>query len=126
MEDNRRVEKPKGNEEPEKARQAGDFHPVCSAASLPVPGKLLTVVLDGDEVVIANVGGRYHAIQGLCDHAGAPLGEGTLVGCQLTCVLHGWTYDVTDGWLVNPPLGRRISSYQVRVVGGTVELASND
>jgi nitrite reductase/ring-hydroxylating ferredoxin subunit len=90
---------------------------------LPQPERLTTVVFDGTEIVIANVNGQYHAIDGLCEHAGGPLGAGKLIGCHLTCPLHAWTYDVTDGWLVNPALGRRTKSFHVRVTGDIVEVA---
>ena len=90
---------------------------------LPSTGRITTAILDGTEIVIANVEGHYHALDGLCEHAGGPLGAGTLVGCLLTCPLHAWTYDVTDGWLVNPALGQRTKSFHVRVTGDIVEIA---
>ncbi len=86
-------------------------------------GRITTVILDGAEIIIANVEDQYHALDGLCEHAGGPLGAGTLVGCHLTCPLHAWTYDVTDGWLVSPSLGRRTKSYRVRITGDVVEVA---
>ncbi|HCU73027.1 MAG: (2Fe-2S)-binding protein [Chloroflexi bacterium] len=99
------------------------YQAVGSTDMLPPPGRLTTVVFDGTEIVIANVNGKYHALDGLCEHAGGPLGAGTLVGCHLTCPLHAWTYDVTDGWLVSPSLGQRTKSYRVRIVGDVVEVA---
>ena len=38
--------------------------------------------LDKAEIVIANVDGRYHALDGLCEHAGYPLAAGQLVGLR--------------------------------------------
>jgi len=102
---------------------ASEFRPVGPATCLPGPGRLATVLLDGAEVVIANVRGRFYAIEGPCAHAGSPLGAGFLAGHLLRCAQHAWTYDVTDGWLVDPPVGRRIRSYRVRVADGVVELA---
>ena len=80
------------------------------------------MIVNGEEVVIANVEGEFHALDGLCEHAAGPLGAGKLVGCQLTCPRHGWTYDVTDGWLITPPLGRRTRTFAIRVRDGQVEL----
>lgn len=99
------------------------YQAVGSTDMLPQPGHLTTIVFDGTEIVIANVNGKYHAIDGLCEHAGGPLGAGKLIGCHLTCPLHAWTYDVTDGWLVNPALGQRTKSFHVRVIDDVVELA---
>lgn len=97
-----------------------------AAARLPSPGKVEAVAEDGSQYVIANVDGRYHALDGLCEHAGAPLAEGELNDCRLTCPLHGWTYDVTDGRIVKPALNRRTRSYTVRVTEGTVRLIERD
>ncbi len=99
------------------------FRAIGPASILPPPGGVVGVQLEGGEIVIANVRGRYHALDGLCEHAGYPLAAGRLIGCMLTCPLHGWTYDVTDGWISDPPLGRRTRSYTVRVTNGTVEIA---
>ena len=101
-----------------------EFKPVGPDSLLPPLGRVSAVFVDGAEIVIANVDGRYYALDGLCDHAGYPLAAGQLVGCQLTCPLHGWVYDVTDGWVVNPPFGHRTRSYKVRVTDGIIEIAS--
>ena len=43
-------------------------------------------------------GGReWFALDGLCPHAGGPLGAGCLVGSTVTCPWHGWQFDVTTG-----------------------------
>ena len=97
---------------------------VGAVSELPPPGGLASVRRDGKEYVIANVDGRYYAVDGRCEHAGARLVQGALDDCRLTCPLHGWTYDVTDGRIVEPRLERRrLRSYRVRVKDGTVELA---
>ena len=97
---------------------------VGPASQLPPPGGLSSVRSNGREFVIANVDGRYYAVNGLCEHAGARLSGGELNGCRLTCPLHGWTFDVSDGRIVKPPLAsRRIQRYTVRVTDGVVELA---
>ena len=44
-----------------------------------------------------NVDGTFHAIDGICAHAGGPVGNGELNGCIVTCPWHGWQYDVTTG-----------------------------
>ena len=99
---------------------------VGPASALPPPGSLTSMSVDGARFVIANVNGRYHALDGLCEHAGAPLAAGQLDGCRLTCPLHGWVYDVTDGRIVKPTLERRTRAYTVRVTGGEVHLAERD
>ena len=52
-----------------------EFKAVGPASLLPPPGRLSSVFLDKAEIVIANVDGRYHALDGLCEHAGYPAGR---------------------------------------------------
>lgn len=73
-----------------------DWIPAAAAADCP-PGTSIERVVNGRMVAIANVGGTFHAIDGLCPHQGGPLGTGTLCGTTLTCPWHGWPFDVTTG-----------------------------
>ena len=52
-------------------------------ASLPElqPGAIKQCLVEGhDDIVIANVDGTIYAMRGACNHAGGPLGDGTLEG----------------------------------------------
>lgn len=65
------------------------------------PGTMKKVTAEGmDEIVVANVGGKFYAMRGLCNHQGGPLAEGTLEGNVITCPWHGSTWDVTTGKLI--------------------------
>jgi nitrite reductase/ring-hydroxylating ferredoxin subunit len=77
-------------------------------------------VMAGDQVVaLFNVDGTFHALDGICPHAGGPLGEGTLRGATITCPWHGWQFDVTDGHnCLNAKI--RHASFPVRVEGNDV------
>jgi nitrite reductase/ring-hydroxylating ferredoxin subunit len=50
-----------------------------------------------DAVAICNVEGTLHAMDGICPHAGGPLGEGALHGRFLVCPYHGWAFDCVTG-----------------------------
>jgi phenylpropionate dioxygenase-like ring-hydroxylating dioxygenase large terminal subunit len=66
------------------------WHPVMYSADLgssPEP-----VVLLGEEVVLARLGGEVRAFRDLCVHRGTPLSLGWVEGDQLRCAYHGWTY----------------------------------
>ncbi|MEZ6047909.1 MAG: Rieske 2Fe-2S domain-containing protein [Planctomycetaceae bacterium] len=41
--------------------------------------------------------GEYFAIDGICPHAGGPIGKGTLNGLTVTCPWHGWQFDIASG-----------------------------
>lgn len=67
-----------------------------SRAEVP-EGEGRTVEVDGTVVAVFNVDGRYYALDGVCPHAGGPLGDGFLTGTVVTCPWHGWQFDVTTG-----------------------------
>lgn len=46
---------------------------------------------------ICNADGEVHALEGICPHAGGPLGQGALHGFTLVCPWHGWEYDCRTG-----------------------------
>ncbi|MEO2031889.1 MAG: Rieske (2Fe-2S) protein [Planctomycetaceae bacterium] len=60
-------------------------------------GESAEVVAEGRVFAVFNIDGRYHVLDGMCPHAGGPLGKGTLHGCVVTCPWHGWQFDVTSG-----------------------------
>ena len=77
-------------------------------------------VMAGDQVVaLFNVEGRFHALDGVCPHAGGPLGEGILRGTTVTCPWHGWQFDVSSGAnCLNPRM--KHTCFAVRVEGDDV------
>jgi nitrite reductase (NADH) small subunit len=80
------------------------------------PGTIREFQVDGKlPVAIANVDGKFYAINNTCLHRGGPLGQGTLSGKVVTCPWHGWQYDVTTGKVVaNPAVGVACFALQVR------------
>jgi nitrite reductase (NADH) small subunit len=73
----------------------------------------------GTQVALANVGGKFYAINDVCVHRGGPLGEGELEANVVTCPWHGWQYDVTTGKVTqNPSMG--VACYATEVRGDEV------
>ena len=54
-------------------------------------------VVGGRIVAMFNVDGTFHAMDGICPHAGGPLAKGQLRQNVVTCPWHGWQFDVTTG-----------------------------
>ncbi len=50
-----------------------------------------------EEILVANVDGRYYAMDNVCSHSGASLADGYLDETIVQCPLHGWEYDLTTG-----------------------------
>ncbi len=53
----------------------------------------------GKTIAVANVAGKFYAINNTCLHRDGPLGQGSLAGTVVTCPWHGWSFDVTNGKL---------------------------
>src|SRR4029079_19087240 len=78
--------------------------------------------VNGRQVAVFNVGGRFHAIDHRCAHPQGPLGEGDLGGCVVTCPWHGWTYDVTTGQSPDDA-DARVDRFEIKVEKGEVLVA---
>ena len=82
-------------------------------------GTIREVQVNGKAVAVANVEGKFYAINNICLHMGGPLGEGSLDGHIVTCPWHGWEYDVTTGRVgQNPTVG--VVSYPTEVRGDEI------
>lgn len=78
------------------------FQRAAKQGEIPL-GQIREFQVAGKAVAIANVGGKFFAINSICLHHGGPLGEGDLNGSLVTCPWHGWQYDVTTGKLAQQP-----------------------
>ncbi len=92
---------------------------VLQIGELPA-GQLAYVEVDGLPIGLANVNGTIYAFGDSCRHEGGPLSAGLLVDGTVTCPWHGWTYDVRTGKSIVPPIGLRVPTYPVIVVGNEV------
>lgn len=49
-------------------------------------GEMIGALVDGEELLVASVGGRYHALEAVCTHEGCNLAElGQVDGDELSC-----------------------------------------
>jgi nitrite reductase (NADH) small subunit/3-phenylpropionate/trans-cinnamate dioxygenase ferredoxin subunit len=82
-------------------------------------GSIHELAVEGKTIAVANVDGKFYAINNTCLHRGGPLGSGTIEGNIVTCPWHGWQYDVTSGKLtMNPAVG--VQCYPVEVRGDDI------
>jgi len=73
-----------------------EWHRLAAVAEI-APGSAREFTAGGRVIAVFNVDGNLYALDGVCPHAGGPLGEGTLEGSVVTCPWHGWQFDVTSG-----------------------------
>jgi 3-phenylpropionate/trans-cinnamate dioxygenase ferredoxin subunit len=92
------------------------------------------VTVQGQEIMLARVGGNYYAIANSCPHMKGDLSAGTLEGTVITCPRHGSQFDVTDGhslrWLggsgfttaILKPFSspKPVKSFKVKVEGDAI------
>lgn len=69
---------------------------LIAASEIP-PGEGREVVAAGRIFAVFNVDGVFEVLDGICPHAGGPLGKGSLNGNTVTCPWHGWQFDVSSG-----------------------------
>lgn len=82
-------------------------------------GAAIEVAASGRIFAVYNVDGQIHVMDGICPHAGGPLGKGTLTGNIITCPWHGWQFDVTTGrHCLTETIGN--TSFPVRIEAGEV------
>ena len=84
------------------------------------PGEGKTVEVEGVSLALFNVDGQYFAIANACTHVGGSLGEGELIGKEVTCPLHGAQFDVTCGKVLGGPASSDAKSFPVSLVGNDV------
>ncbi len=93
---------------------------LAGAANIP-PGEGREIAAAGRLFAVYNVEGEFHVLDGVCPHAGGPLGQGALTGSIVTCPWHGWQFDVTTGRhclnpnLVHPGFAARVEGEDLLV-----------
>lgn len=106
-------------------------HVVARVGEIPEGGRKV-VDLGGIPVGVFHVGGEYFAILNRCPHQAAPLADGHLwpgllvadhpgeyVNRQdvpiISCIWHGWEFDLRTGQSVCDPHRLRVRNYDVQV-----------
>jgi nitrite reductase (NADH) small subunit len=97
-----------------------EFKTVAKLSDVP-EGRGITTRAAGHILALFNIGGKIHALQGLCPHKGGPLGDGYCENGQVYCPLHGWKFDIETGACVDFP-DKPAKSFPARIVGDNIEV----
>lgn len=95
------------------------FVKVATTDEIP-PGITRKVETSGEEILIANVDGKFYAINNVCTHVGGPLDEGRLQGDEVQCPWHGSRFDVKTGEVRGGPARLPEQAYEVKVEGNDI------
>jgi nitrite reductase (NADH) small subunit len=58
--------------------------------------------------------GEVFAIENSCPHIGAPLDNGLIEDKNITCLWHGWCFDLQTGHSINCP-GVSVKTYPIKI-----------
>jgi len=82
-------------------------------------GRPKRVLIEDTLVALFFIKGQFYAVQNECPHQHySNLHEGILNGLELTCPMHGWTFDLSTGQAMVG--GGRLKRFGVKVVGNDV------
>jgi glycine betaine catabolism B len=83
------------------------------------PSQMKEVEVNGQNICVVNVDGKYYAIGSICTHEGGPLADGTLEGYEVECPWHNSKFDVRTGEVISPPATEPEPAYEVKVDGNS-------
>ena len=63
-------------------------------------GEMKKYQVQGTDILIARIDGKYYAVQNKCPHFGGDLSRGKLEGNVVTCPRHGSQFNLVDGSVV--------------------------
>ena len=101
-----------------------DFVKVADAKDIP-PSHMKEVEVNGQNICVANVEGKYYAIGSICTHEGGPLADGSLEGYEVECPWHNSKFDVRTGEVTSPPASEPEPAYEVKVEGNSILIKTN-
>lgn len=81
------------------------------------PSHMKEVQVNGQSICVANIDGRYFAVNNICSHEGGPLADGKLQGYEVECPWHQSKFDLRTGDVKAPPAVEPQASYEVMILG---------
>ena len=102
------------------------FEQAATLADLP-PGGLTAVEVDGQSILLTNVGGEVYAFRNVCPtDERSPLDGGRLAGTALVCPWHNCAYDARSGKRIDDrPEAPGLPVVPVAIRDGAIQVAVN-
>jgi 3-phenylpropionate/trans-cinnamate dioxygenase ferredoxin subunit len=89
---------------------------------LPV-NSMRSVELGGRRVLLCHTAQGVFAVDEICTHGEARLGEGRLRGVRVICPLHGASFDCRTGAVLGAPATAPLARHATRLADGWIEVA---
>lgn len=90
-----------------------------------VPGTRRLVDVDGSQIVVFNLDGKYYAIEDVCTHDGGQLTGGEVEGDQIICPRHGARFCIRTGAALTAPAYEPTATFPVRIENGEIQVRDN-
>lgn len=102
---------------------SADFVTVARVSDI-VADRGFPVTLGGRSVALFFHQGEWHAIDDECPHKRTPLSQGDCAMGQVSCPMHGWTFNLRTGACTEAP-HKPVTTHEVRVVGIEIQIRLN-
>jgi len=89
--------------------------------NIPVLGSRVVKTHSADIAIFRASDDRVFAVRDACPHKQGPLSQGIMHGHSVTCPLHNWNIDLSNGQALGPDEGCA-NVFPVKVVDGNVYL----
>lgn len=90
-----------------------------------VPGTRRLVDVDGTQIVVFNLDGKYYAIEDVCTHDGGQLTGGEVEGDQIICPRHGARFCIRTGAALTAPAYEPTATFPVRIENDEIQVRDN-
>jgi 3-phenylpropionate/trans-cinnamate dioxygenase ferredoxin subunit len=89
------------------------------------PGARQLVDVDGSQLVVFNLEGKYYAIEDVCTHDGGQLTGGEVEGDQIICPRHGARFCIRTGAALTAPAYEPTATFPVRIENDEIQVRDN-
>lgn len=100
-----------------------NFVEIANVDEIPV-GRVKSAVVAGRRIAIYHTARGFFASDDTCPHRGGPLHEGDIIGNEIVCPWHLWSFDIETG-LCGGNSSIRITKHELRIEGGRIFVRLN-
>ena len=95
-----------------------EFVEVASASALPI-GRAMACTVGERKIALFHTSDGFFATDNTCPHRGGPLAEGDVIGKEIVCPWHFWSFQIDTGQSPDNP-EMRVATHEVKVDGDRV------
>jgi len=97
------------------------FMSVAPVGTIP-KGEAKAFEVEGKTIAVARIDDSYYAFDDACTHMQCSLAKGFFRGATVVCPCHVSEFDMTSGEVLKGPAKKSVTSYQVRVQDGSIQV----